>query len=48
MNEMNWGLGYEMLWADTRGTYTTYYKVVPNDTTNINESQIYSMTVRIS
>ena len=47
LDDMNWGTGLGMLWATNKGTYTTYYKVVPDDLVNYDESEIYSFTVTI-
>ena len=47
LDDMNWGTGLRMLWATNKGTYTTYYKVVPDDLTNYDESEIYSFMVTI-
>ena len=47
LDDMNWGPGLGMLWATNKRTYTTYYKVVPDDLTNYDESEIYSFTVNI-
>lgn len=47
LDNMNWGTGNGMLWATRRGTYTTYYKVVPVDRENYDESEVYSSTVII-
>ena len=47
LDDMNWGTGFGMLWATNKRTYTTYYKVVPDDLTNYDESEIYSFTVTI-
>ena len=47
LDDMNWGTGLRMLWATNKRTYTTYYKVVPDDLINYDESEIYSFTVTI-